>query len=58
MISKVVILALVLFAVGVQTVYAEQHGGTDQDEKACIRDVTRFCRKLMNQGDTGLFRPP
>ncbi len=25
--------------------------GTDQEEKACTRDVQRFCRKLMDQGD-------
>jgi hypothetical protein len=28
-----------------------QHTGTDQDEKACIRDVERHCRKWMDQGD-------
>ena len=55
MISKVVVLALVLFTMDFQTAYAEQHGGTDQDEKACIRDVTRFCRKLMNQGDFAIL---
>lgn len=27
------------------------HSGTDQEEKACIHDVQRFCRKLMDQGD-------
>jgi hypothetical protein len=27
------------------------HSGTDQEEKACTRDVQRFCRKLMDQGD-------
>jgi hypothetical protein len=27
------------------------HSGTDQEEKACARDVQRFCRKLMDQGD-------
>src|SRR5260370_37312938 len=26
------------------------HSGTDQEEKACTRDVQRFCRKLMDQG--------
>jgi len=33
------------------------HSGTDQEEKACARDVQRFCRKLMDQGrshDPGL----
>jgi hypothetical protein len=28
-----------------------QHAGTDQDEKACIRDVQRFCQNFMDQGD-------
>jgi hypothetical protein len=27
------------------------HSGTEQDEIACTRDVQRFCRKLMDQGD-------
>jgi hypothetical protein len=27
------------------------HSGTDQEEKACTRDVERFCRKLLDQGD-------
>ena len=27
------------------------HSGTDQEEKACTRDVQRLCRKLMDQGD-------
>ncbi len=30
---------------------AQQHSGTDEEQKACSRDVTRFCRKLMDQGD-------
>ena len=28
-----------------------QHAGTDQDEKACVHDVERLCRKWMDQGD-------
>jgi hypothetical protein len=28
-----------------------QHAGTDKDEKACIHDVQRLCRKWMDQGD-------
>ena len=30
---------------------AQQHSGTDAEQKACSRDVSRFCRKLMDQGD-------
>jgi hypothetical protein len=25
--------------------------GTKHEQEACTRDVTRFCRKLMDQGD-------
>ena len=28
-----------------------QHSGTEQEQKACSRDVTKFCRSLMDQGD-------
>jgi hypothetical protein len=27
------------------------HSGTEQEQLACSRDVQRFCRKLMDQGD-------
>jgi hypothetical protein len=43
-------LALILLSVPVST-GALAHSGTDQDEKACVADVHRFCRKLMDQGD-------
>ncbi len=42
--------ALFLLSVSVSA-SALAHSGTDQDEKACTRDVQRFCRKLMDQGD-------
>ena len=44
------VLALILLSVSVST-GALAHSGTDQEEKACTRDVQRFCRKLMDQGD-------
>lgn len=28
-----------------------QRSGTEEEQKACARDVSRFCRKLMDQGD-------
>jgi hypothetical protein len=43
-------LALILLSVPISA-GAVAHGGTDQEEKACTRDVQRFCRKLMDQGD-------
>ncbi len=27
------------------------HSGTDAEQKACARDVQRFCRPLMDKGD-------
>jgi hypothetical protein len=27
------------------------HSGTDQEQRACTRDVQRFCRQLLDQGD-------
>jgi len=44
------LLALALLA-SLSTETLAQHAGTDQDEKACIRDVQRFCHNLMDQGD-------
>ena len=31
------------------------HSGTDQEQQACTRDVQRFCRKLMDQGDLSIL---
>lgn len=42
--------ALFLLSVPV-SISALARGGTDQEEKICTRDVQRFCRKLMDQGD-------
>jgi hypothetical protein len=44
------LVALFLLYVSI-SVSALAHSGTEQDEKACGRDVQRFCRKLMDQGD-------
>jgi hypothetical protein len=29
----------------------QPHGGTEAEHRACVRDVSRFCRKVMDQGD-------
>jgi hypothetical protein len=47
---KKLLMALILLSVPVST-GALAHSGTEQEEKACTRDVQRFCRKLMDQGD-------
>ena len=46
-----VYLALTLLLVIAPTGVIAQHGGTDKEQQACTRDVQRFCRKLMDQGD-------
>lgn len=28
-----------------------QRSGTPEEQKACTRDVERFCREVMDQGD-------
>jgi hypothetical protein len=43
-------LALILLFILASTAVLA-HSGTEQDEKACTRDVQRFCRTLMDQGD-------
>ena len=45
-----IFLALTLLSVPVSTGVLA-HSGTEQEEKACARDVQRLCRKLMDQGD-------
>jgi len=50
-------LALFLLCVPV-SMSAFAHSGTDQEEKACTRDVQRFCRKLLDQGDLTILACP
>jgi hypothetical protein len=46
-------LALALLSVSVSTgaVAQQQRSGTPDEQKACARDVSRFCRTVMDQGD-------
>jgi hypothetical protein len=48
-----ILLAVSLLSLTASTAaFAEgQHSGTEQEQKACSRDVTKFCRSLMDQGD-------
>ena len=44
-------LALTLLAANVPFALAQQHGGIPQEQNACSRDASRFCRKdLGNDG--------
>lgn len=47
-----IFLVLSVLSVSVSTgALAQQRGGTDAEQKACTRDVQKFCRPLMDQGD-------
>lgn len=45
-------LAVILLSLSVSTgAIAQQRSGTPEEQKACTRDVQRFCRLVMDQGD-------
>jgi hypothetical protein len=46
-------LALILLSLSVSTgaIAQQQRSGTPAEQKACSRDVQKFCRPLMDQGD-------
>ena len=46
-------LALILLSLSFSTgaIAQQQRSGTPAEQKACSRDVQKFCRPLMDQGD-------
>jgi hypothetical protein len=45
-------LTLALLSIPVSTAaVAQQRSGTPDEQKACARDVQRFCRPVIDQGD-------
>ena len=45
-------LAVALLSISVSTsATAQQRSGTPDEQKACARDVQRFCRPVIDQGD-------
>jgi hypothetical protein len=46
-------LALTLLSLSVPSgaIAQQQRSGTPEEHKACARDVQRFCRALIDQGD-------
>ena len=46
------LVALTLLSASVSTVaFAQQGRGTESEQKACTRDVQKFCRPVIDQGD-------
>ena len=45
-------LALSLLSIPMSSeAFAQQRSGTAEEQKACARDVQRFCRPVIDQGD-------
>ena len=45
-------LALSLLSIALSSeAFAQQRSGTPDEQKACARDVQRFCRPVIDQGD-------
>jgi hypothetical protein len=46
-------LALILLSLSVSTgaIAQQQRSGTPEEQRACSRDVQRFCRPVIDQGD-------
>ena len=45
------LLALALLSLSVSTAAVAQDRGTPEEQKACSRDVQRYCRPVIDQGD-------
>jgi hypothetical protein len=47
------LLAITLFSIAVSSnvAFAQQRSGTADEQKACTRDVQKFCRPVIDQGD-------
>jgi hypothetical protein len=46
-VGPVITLLLICFSTGA----VAQHAGEQQEQAACTRDVSRYCRKVIDQGD-------
>ncbi|WP_022724143.1 hypothetical protein [Rhodopseudomonas sp. B29] len=49
--KTMVAFALLLAAVSTANAQQQQRSGTEAEQKACSRDVSRFCRTVMDQSD-------
>lgn len=47
------LLALTLLSISLSSnaAFAQQRSGTAEEQKACARDVQKFCRPVIDQGD-------
>ncbi|XIA67312.1 cysteine rich repeat-containing protein [Bradyrhizobium sp. TZ2] len=45
------LLALIFLSIAVSSQAIAQQRGTPEEQKACTRDVQKFCRPVIDQGD-------
>ena len=45
------VLSILTVPVSTAALAQQQRGGTNQEQKACSRDVSRHCRQVMDQND-------
>jgi len=52
--SRNVLIAIVVLILGWDIAQAQTGRGTPEEQKACSRDASRFCRKQMADGDAAV----
>ena len=45
------LLAVTMLSLSTGAIAQQQRSGTPDEQKACTRDVQRYCRPVMDQGD-------
>jgi hypothetical protein len=45
------LLAVTMLSLSTGAIAQQQRSGTPDEQKACTRDVQRYCRLVMDQGD-------
>lgn len=49
--NSLLVLTLLSITVSSNVAFAQQRSGTAEEQKACTRDVQKFCRPVIDQGD-------
>ncbi|MET0674663.1 MAG: hypothetical protein ABW175_02585 [Bradyrhizobium sp.] len=49
--KSLLVLSLLSLTVSSNVAFAQQRSGTADEQKACTRDVQKFCRPVIDQGD-------
>jgi hypothetical protein len=49
--SRIALIAIFALALGCDMAQAQGGRGSPEEQKACSRDASRFCRKQLSEGD-------